>query len=91
MHRTGTKLVVRHMQKSVIQWSVISKFTCILTFVTITIRINIIIIIAGLDLNQFQMAMLLTLDKILFFNPVSMSCLFEKESFSSFTSLTHIS
>ena len=29
MHRTGTKHVVRHMQKSVIQWSIISKFTCI--------------------------------------------------------------
>ena len=29
MHRTGTKHIVRHMQKSVIQWSVISKFTCI--------------------------------------------------------------
>ena len=28
MHRTGTKHIVRHMQKSVIQWSVISKFTC---------------------------------------------------------------
>ena len=30
MHRTGTKHIVRHMQKSVVQWSVISKFTCIL-------------------------------------------------------------
>ena len=29
MHRTGTKHIVRHMQKSVVQWSVISKFTCI--------------------------------------------------------------
>ena len=29
MHRSGTKHIVRHMQKSVIQWSVISKFTCI--------------------------------------------------------------
>ena len=29
MHRTGTKHIVRHMQKSVIQRSVISKFTCI--------------------------------------------------------------
>ena len=28
MHRTGTKHIVRHMQKSVVQWSVISKFTC---------------------------------------------------------------
>ena len=28
MHRTGTRHIVRHMQKSVIQWSVISKFTC---------------------------------------------------------------
>ena len=28
MHRTGTKHIVRHMRKSVIQWSVISKFTC---------------------------------------------------------------
>ena len=29
MHRTGTKHIVHHMQKSVVQWSVISKFTCI--------------------------------------------------------------
>ena len=29
MHQTGTKHIVRHMQKSVVQWSVISKFTCI--------------------------------------------------------------
>ena len=29
MHGTGTKHIVRHSQKSVIQWSVISKFTCI--------------------------------------------------------------
>ena len=28
MHWTGTKHIVRHMRKSVIQWSVISKFTC---------------------------------------------------------------
>ena len=28
MHRTGTKHIVRHMQKSVVQWSVLSKFTC---------------------------------------------------------------
>ena len=28
MHRTGAKHVVCHMQKSIIQWSVISKFTC---------------------------------------------------------------
>ena len=28
MHRTVTKHIVRHMQKSVVQWSVISKFTC---------------------------------------------------------------
>ena len=28
MHRTGTKHIVRHMQKSVVQWSVISRFTC---------------------------------------------------------------
>ena len=28
MHRTGTKHIVRHMQKSVVQWSVISKFNC---------------------------------------------------------------
>ena len=28
MHRTGTKHIILHMQKSVIQWSVISKFTC---------------------------------------------------------------
>ena len=29
MHRTGIKHIVRHMQKSVVQWSVISKFACI--------------------------------------------------------------
>ena len=29
MHQTGTKHIVRHMQKTVVQWSVISKFTCI--------------------------------------------------------------
>ena len=29
VYRTGTKHIVRHMQKSVVQWSVISKFTCI--------------------------------------------------------------
>ena len=29
MHPTGIKHIVRHMQKSVVQWSVISKFTCI--------------------------------------------------------------
>ena len=34
MHRTGTKHVVRHLQKSVIQWSVISKFTCICSWYT---------------------------------------------------------
>ena len=28
MHWTGTKHIVRRMQKSVVQWSVISKFTC---------------------------------------------------------------
>ena len=28
MHRTGTKHIVCHMQRSVVQWSVISKFTC---------------------------------------------------------------
>ena len=32
MHRTGTKHIVRHMQKSVVQWSVISKFACIMQF-----------------------------------------------------------
>ena len=32
MHGTGTKNIVRHMQKSVVQWSVISKFTCIVLF-----------------------------------------------------------
>ena len=30
MHRTGTKHIIRHMQNSVKQWSVISKFTCII-------------------------------------------------------------
>ena len=29
IHGTGTKHIVRHSQKSVLQWSVISKFTCI--------------------------------------------------------------
>ena len=29
MHRTGTKHIVCHMQKSLEQWSVMSKFTCI--------------------------------------------------------------
>ena len=29
MHVTGTKHIVHHRQKSVLQWSVISKFTCI--------------------------------------------------------------
>ena len=29
MHRTGTKHIVRHMQKAVVQWAVISKFSCI--------------------------------------------------------------
>ena len=29
MHGTGTKHIVRHSQKSGVQWSVISKFTCI--------------------------------------------------------------
>ena len=28
MHGTGTKHIVHHRQKSVVQWSVISKFTC---------------------------------------------------------------
>ena len=30
MHRTGTgtKHIVRHIQRSAVQWSVISKFTC---------------------------------------------------------------
>ena len=28
MHRTGTKHIVCHIQKSVVQWSVISEFTC---------------------------------------------------------------
>ena len=32
MHGTGTKHIVRHSQKSVVQWSVISKFTCILEY-----------------------------------------------------------
>ena len=32
MLRTGTKHIVHHMQKSVVQWSVISKFTCISDF-----------------------------------------------------------
>ena len=28
MHGTGTKHIARHRQKSVVQWSVISKFAC---------------------------------------------------------------
>ena len=28
MHGTGTKHIVRRRQKSVLQWSVISKFAC---------------------------------------------------------------
>ena len=32
MHLTGTKHIVRHLQKFVVQWSVISKFTCIVNF-----------------------------------------------------------
>ena len=39
MHRTWTKHIVRHMQKSVVQWSVISKFTCICTYTYIDINI----------------------------------------------------
>ena len=35
MHGTGTKHSVRHSQKSVVQWSVISKFTCIYLFVCV--------------------------------------------------------
>ena len=30
MHGTGTNHIVRHSQKSVVQWSVISKFACIM-------------------------------------------------------------
>ena len=30
MHWSGAKHIVRHMQKSDVQWSVISKFTCIM-------------------------------------------------------------
>ena len=37
MHGTGTKHIVRHSQKSVVQWSVISKFTCIYIFIYIYI------------------------------------------------------
>ena len=33
MHQTGTKHIVHHMQKSVVQWSVISKLTCIVVHV----------------------------------------------------------
>ena len=40
MHQTGTKHVVRHMQKSVIQWSVISKFTCSANWSLIRVPIN---------------------------------------------------
>ena len=34
MHRTGTKHSVRHMRKSVKQWSVISKFTCVYIYIS---------------------------------------------------------
>ena len=40
MHRTGTKHIVRHMQTSVVQWSVISKFTCIYIYIYINIYIH---------------------------------------------------
>ena len=33
MHETGTKHIVRHSQKSAVQWSVMSKFTCIVLLV----------------------------------------------------------
>ena len=36
MHRAGAKHIVRHMQKSGVQWSVISKFTCTTTTITTT-------------------------------------------------------
>ena len=47
MHQTGTKHIVRHMQRSVVQLSVISKFTCIsssIIFISIIIIIIMIII-----------------------------------------------
>ena len=39
MRRTGTKHIVRHMQKSVVQWSVLSKFTCT-KFETFQLHLN---------------------------------------------------
>ena len=41
MHRTGTKHILCHMQKFVVQWSVISKFTCI------TMQILVLIFFEG--------------------------------------------
>ena len=41
MHRTGTKHIVRYMQKSVVQWSVISKFTCIYSAILTNVYIMI--------------------------------------------------
>ena len=35
MHGTGTKHKVRHRQKSVVQWSFISKFACIINLITL--------------------------------------------------------
>ena len=35
MQRTRTKHIVRHMQKPVVQWSVISKFTCTIGWIPI--------------------------------------------------------
>ena len=33
IHGTGTKHIISHSQKSGLQWSVISKFACIISFV----------------------------------------------------------
>ena len=37
MHGIGTKHIVRHRQKSVVQWSVISKFACIHTHIQVNL------------------------------------------------------
>ena len=44
MHRTGTKHIILHMQKSVVQWSVISKFTCIRIIIIIVVVVIITVI-----------------------------------------------
>ena len=63
MHRTGTKHIVRHMQKSIVQWSVISKFTC--TIIIITIIIILLLLSLVLLLSSVLLLLLLLLLLIL--------------------------